>query len=89
MNVFLAILILHIILFTASLVFIWKQKIFLNWDKIKQTIFSALLPIGGPIVTLAILAGDELQPAKPTDRYMGQSIDESMMSGGIPQYPHL
>lgn len=71
-----AILIVHACLFAVALVFILMSSIPSRGQKMAQTLFSFVLPILGPCVTLIVHVSDRMKPGVPSDRYMGQAIDE-------------
>jgi hypothetical protein len=67
----------HLILVTVAAVFIYLSKTSGRAKKVLQLIFSILIPIAGPVITVAIHISDHLTPLRPDGRQMGQSIDES------------
>jgi hypothetical protein len=45
--------------------------------KIYQLVFSIIIPILGPLMVFLVYLSDRIRSQKPSDRYMGQSIDEN------------
>jgi hypothetical protein len=76
MELFLELLGFHLFFLAVAIFFIYKYEFADKNQKKLQVIFSAVLPILGPVITIAIYWSDVIKPQKPTDRYIGQSIDE-------------
>lgn len=76
-----AILILHIILFFVSTIFIWVSVGDSRNQRLLQTAFVLIIPLVGPVIYFSIYIMDRSKTNKPSDRYMGKSIDDSPYSG--------
>lgn len=77
MELLLTCLDIHLGLLFISLIFIHRARTADRSQRIAQAIFSFVLPILGPLITIAVHFSDLLKAEKPPDRYMGQTIDES------------
>ena len=67
----------HAVLFVIAFIFIFFSKGNTFKQKLLQTLFCLLIPIVGPLIALFIHSSDRKSKRAPSDRYIGQSIDES------------
>ena len=70
----------HLVLMFIAWVFIFKSVVHDRVQKRLQVIFSVVLPILGPTIVIIVHYSDTIKTEKPSDRYMGQTIDESPYS---------
>lgn len=81
MIVILSLVAIHAVLVLVASFVIIRNRFTTRKEKVLQVLFSLLLPVFGPVAALAVYWSDTIKPEKLSDRYMGQSIDES-------RYPH-
>ncbi len=75
-----SVMLLHVILLIVATVFILRDRYSSSKQKKLQILFSFVLVIIGPAIAITVHWSDVMKPEKPSDRYMGQSIDESPYS---------
>lgn len=68
---------IDMLLFLIALVLILRSPLVENGRKILQVLFSLLIPYVGPILTIIVHLSDRTKPGIVSDRYFGQSIDET------------
>ena len=80
MTVLIGVSVVHSVLFLAAAVVVLKSQGAGKGQKWLQVFFSLLLPVLGPLITVAVYWTDKAKRDKPSDRYIGQSIDQSSVS---------
>ena len=80
MEILIDLLLVHFVLYIFSIIFILRSSTNDRSQKILQTVFSFVLVLAGPLITLAVHLSDLIKSEAPSDRYIGQSIDESPIS---------
>lgn len=65
-----AVLALHACLFVVALIFVLISKLPSRQQKLAQTLFSALLPIAGPLITSIHHVSERRAPGRPIERYL-------------------
>lgn len=79
MELVLSLLVVQGLLFVPATVLTYLSKSVSSNRKFAQILFSFLVPILGPFITIMMHLQDRHKPGQPSSRYMGQSIDEMPM----------